>query len=92
MFTHPNAAVVRIVLEGDTYIVYNEISTLSWIVHLEAITEGDRSIWTIAIQGDRETPADLLRIVLADRRLQVIEYRLIRAPADDLDADHRTGE
>lgn len=77
MLTHPAPTVVRIVLEGDTEVVYNEISALAWIMRLDAIDEGNRSIWTIAIQGQRETPTDLLRIVLADRRLQVIEYRLI---------------
>lgn len=70
--------IVRIVLEGDTGIVHEELSSLVWIKKFDAAIEGNRSVWTIEIWGYQDTATNLLRAVLADRRLQVIEYGLSR--------------
>lgn len=73
------ATVVRIVLEGDTRIVYDEILTLAWISHIDSVSKDKVSVWTITLDGQQPTPTDLLRVVLADRRLQVLEFHISRS-------------
>lgn len=79
MVTELEARVVRIVVEGDTRIVYDEILTLAWISQIDAVRNDNVSIWTITLSGHQPTPTDLLRVVLADRRLQVIEFHVLRS-------------
>jgi hypothetical protein len=71
------------VLEGDTRIVHDEIEALAWIARFDAEYHSDQSIWTIVLQVATVTPTDLLRVVLADRRLQVIEFSLVELEAGD---------
>ncbi|MCK6581130.1 MAG: hypothetical protein L6Q98_23820 [Anaerolineae bacterium] len=66
MVTDLEATVVRIVLVGDTHIVHDEILTLAWIIHIDAVCENNLSVWTITIRNRQTTPTDLLRVVLAD--------------------------
>lgn len=67
------------VLQGDARIVYDEIRTLAWLTHIDAVCKNNITSWTIHLLGKEMTPTDLLRIVLADRRLQVIEFRVLRS-------------
>jgi hypothetical protein len=79
--TDLGSQVVRMVLEGDTRIVYDRILSLAWITKIEAVCDNSRSVWIVHIHGNQPTPTDLLRVVLADRRLQVIEFRSLH-PAE----------
>lgn len=81
MSIHTESAVIRLVLEGDPSVIYDELSTIVWITRFDAVSKGSWSIWTITLQGSHVTPTDLLRVVMADRRLQVIEFVLIQLPA-----------
>lgn len=80
LLAHVEPVIVRIVLEGDARIVYDELVNLAWITIFEVFEAGTRSIWTLRIQGQSETATDLLRVILADRQLQVIEF-VVRPPS-----------
>jgi hypothetical protein len=81
--TRRDSPTIRIVLEGDTRIVYDELSTQAWITHFQAEYSESCCTWIIALRGHAVTPTDLLRAVLADRRLQVIEFIVLQTPMDE---------
>jgi hypothetical protein len=40
-------------------------------------------VWTIWLHPEEDAPTHLLRAILADRQLKVVQFNQIRAPVDE---------
>lgn len=82
VFADPDSAIYRVGLSGDARIVYDHIQNLSWVRHIEAVQDDDKTEWTIAVAGDADAPNRLLRAIMADRSLKIQQFNLIRPRID----------
>jgi ABC-2 type transport system ATP-binding protein len=67
-------AVYNIVTQGDTELTCERLSRQPWITNLELsdVEEGTR--WTVAVSDTEAAQARLLRLVMQDEWIEVIEY------------------
>lgn len=78
IFQAPDTAHYRVVLLGDASIVYDTIRTLTWIRHIEAVHQGEKTIWHIRLIDEADAPTRLLRAILADRSLKVLQFNQLQ--------------
>lgn len=82
LFSLPDTAVFRVLLHGDTQIVFDQLSNLAWISHMVEQIKSSHKEWTIWLRDEGDTPSHLLRAILSDHRLKVIEFNQIRPRVD----------
>lgn len=80
----PDTALFRVLLLGDAQLVFEQLRTLAWISEITQKTDGIYTEWLIWLRDRGDTPSHLLRAILADRRLQIIEFNQIRPRLDEL--------
>lgn len=82
LFTLPDTAVFRVMLDGDTQIVYEQLNNLVWVRHLVERSHNNQTEWTLWLDDTGNTPSSLLRAILTDRRLKIMEFTRIRPRLD----------
>lgn len=83
VFLRPETAVFRVRLHGDSQIVLEQLRALAWVSEVVETRHGQISEWIIWLRDEKDVASHLLRAILADRRLQVVEFNQIRPPLDD---------
>lgn len=83
-FERPETTLFRVLLLGDTQLVLEQLRTLAWISEITQKIDGRYTEWLIWLRDGGVTPSHLLRAILADQRLQVIEFNQIRPRLDEL--------
>lgn len=82
IFAYPDTSIYRVVMTGNTQIVYEYVNNLAWIKNISVEKDADQTIWRLAIVEQDNTPTRLLRAILADQNLNVVEFRQIRPRID----------
>lgn len=65
-----------ITLKGATQNAYNRIQQLSWISNVNVETKKDQIKWFVKVNDTDKAESDLLRLILDDKDVKVIDYRL----------------
>lgn len=82
IFAWPHTAVYRLGVVGDTRIVFEYVRDLAWVREIIEEKVGEQTVWTIWLNNDMDVPTYLLRAILADRGLKIVEFRQVRPPVD----------
>lgn len=82
VFSRPDTTVFNVVLLGDTHFVFDQLKNLAWVSDITATTDGKYTEWTIWLRDEADASSHLLRAVLADRGLQVVQFNQIRPRID----------
>jgi len=69
-----NAPVYTLSLKGDARRALARIKALSWVSGVDEVTHNGSVTWDIGVTDDRAAEAQLLRQVLADEALTVVEF------------------
>lgn len=66
--------IYTLVLEGDTSAAYKRISSLPWVSNISAQSKQDQTTWEVAVTDEAVAKTDLLKMVICDEHLTVIEF------------------
>ncbi len=78
VLAHPQASIYRVIIRGDASIVHANIVNLSWIHALDVTHDHESTQWLVAVTDTAENPTHLLRTILADRELQILQFSQVR--------------
>lgn len=82
LFALPHTAIFQVVLRGNTRLVFEQLRSVAWVSRIIERDTGDRREWTLWLHDEGDTPSHLLRAILADHGLKVMEFHQIRPRLD----------
>ena len=71
-------------LKGKTDPVYKIISEQSWIKNIDIGTKREQTQWQITVSDDDIAEEKLLRLILADKNVRVIDYRIKKYELEEI--------
>lgn len=74
------AVVFEVALEGNAAIVLDLLRSMAWVVHVAEVKRKPHSTWLIWMRNDPDAASRLLRVILADRTLAVLQFNRVRQP------------
>ena len=92
ILSNPEATIFLVVLSGDASIVYESVRDLAWVKDIQVSGAGNTTRWTIALLEGEATPTSLLRAIMADRSLDILQFQQLRPRIDYLLADLENGD
>ncbi len=63
-------------LKGDSSKIYNNIESLPYISEIQETKKNNITQWSVKVSNDEEAETSLLREILKDDQIKVIDYRL----------------
>lgn len=92
ILSNPEATIFRVVLSGDASVVYESVHNLAWIKDIQVSGAGNTIVWTIALLEGEATPTSLLRAIMADRSLLILQFQQLRPRIDHLLTELEQGD
>lgn len=78
VMSYPEATIFSVSIRGNTHIVHESIHNLAWITNIQVQEKADHTIWTVALADDTDAPTHLMRAILADRSLKILQFNRVR--------------
>lgn len=81
---HPDMLIFEVTLKGNTSVVHQQLSDVSWIANIETFAHRNSNKWRVAMQNMPNAENALLRAILADRSLTVTNFHCVRPLLTDI--------
>jgi ABC-2 type transport system ATP-binding protein len=65
-----------VTLKGDTDIAFKNVSNQSWVSNIDVQKKNDKIKWQIKVTDDNLAEEQLLRLILENEKVKVLDYRL----------------
>lgn len=87
-----NGVVYSLILKGESDGLGKRFSELPWVTHAEAVQQKGFSAWQVSVCDESAANKDLLRYVLADSAVTVIEFKLKKYELEEVFMDIVRGD
>jgi ABC-2 type transport system ATP-binding protein len=74
LLTGNDGTIYSLITEGDTSETQSRITSLTWVSSIDVSSKNGLTTWQVRVTDDSMAKAQLLRLVMSDERLNVLEF------------------
>jgi ABC-2 type transport system ATP-binding protein len=74
LLTGNDGTIYSLITEGDTSETQSRITSLTWVSGIDVSSQNGLTTWQVRVTDDSVAKAQLLRMVMSDERLNVLEF------------------